>query len=69
MARERVEIQRTSSGRFRWTRWVGAVIVRRSLSTYTTRAKARKAANEKKQLPPVGRMLSTTLSDCGEMLG
>ena len=54
MARERVEIQRSSSGRFQWTRWIGDALVRRSLHTYTTRAKAMKAGREKPKLPPVG---------------
>ena len=54
MARERVEAQRISSGRWRWARWIGDAVVRRSLHTYTTRAKAMKAGREKPKLPPVG---------------
>ena len=47
MARERVEAQRISSGRWRWARRMGHEVVRRSLHTYTTRAKAMRAGREK----------------------
>ena len=54
MARERVEANRISSGRWRWARRMGQEVVRRSLHTYTTRAKAMKAGREKPKMPPVG---------------